>query len=52
MKKIQKYPVLQELKGLIRSQGKSYRSLSKETGISVDSLNNKLQSRYLDREQT
>lgn len=42
MKKLQKYPVLCELKGLIRSKGKTYRSLSKETGMSVDSLNNKL----------
>lgn len=42
MKKRQRYPVLYELKGLIRSQGKTYRSLSEETGMSVDSLNNKL----------
>ncbi|WP_321024973.1 helix-turn-helix domain-containing protein [Eisenbergiella porci] len=40
--KTQRYPVLCELKGLIRSKGKTYRSLSKETGISVDALNNKL----------
>lgn len=42
LKKKKKYPVLYDLKGLIRSRGKTYRSLSEETGMSVDSLNNKL----------
>ena len=41
MKK-RKYEVLNALKGRIREENKNYRSLSKETGISVNALNNKL----------
>lgn len=36
------YEILNALKGKIREENKNYRSLSKETGISVNSLNNKL----------
>lgn len=36
------YEVLNALKGKIREENKNYRSLSKETGISVNALNNKL----------
>lgn len=36
------YEVLNALKGRIREENKNYRSLSKETGISVNALNNKL----------
>lgn len=41
MKK-QKYPVLNELKGKIRAENQTYRSLSEMTGISTGVLNNKL----------
>ena len=36
------YDILNALKGKIREENKNYRSLSKETGISVNALNNKL----------
>lgn len=36
------YEILNALKGKIREENKNYRSLSKETGISVNALNNKL----------
>lgn len=36
------YEVLNALKGKIKEEQKNYRSLSKETGISVNALNNKL----------
>lgn len=36
------YEVLNALKGKIREENENYRSLSKETGISVNALNNKL----------
>ena len=36
------YEILNALKGKIREENKKYRSLSKETGISVNALNNKL----------
>lgn len=36
------YEVLNALKGKIREENKNYRSLSRETGISVNALNNKL----------
>lgn len=36
------YEVLNALKGKIREENKNYRSLSKEIGISVNALNNKL----------
>ena len=42
MAKIRKYPILNELKGKMREEGKTYRSLSNETGLSVDTINNKL----------
>ncbi len=42
MKKQRKYPVLQELKGKIREEGKTYKTLSLETGMSVDCINNKV----------
>lgn len=41
MKK-KKYDVLNALKGRIREEGYTYRTLSKETNISVDALSNKL----------
>lgn len=36
------YEILNALKGKIREENMNYRSLSKETGISVNALNNKL----------
>ena len=36
------YEILNALKGKIREENKNYRSLSKETGISVNALNIKL----------
>lgn len=36
------YEILNALKGKIREENKNYRSLSKETGISVNALNNNL----------
>lgn len=36
------YDVLNALKGKIREENESYRSLSKKTGISVNALNNKI----------
>ena len=42
MAKERKHPVLNSLKGRVREEGETYRSLSKKTGMSVDSLNNKL----------
>ena len=42
MPKMQKYPVMSALKGRIREENQTYRSLSNETGISVDAINSKL----------
>lgn len=42
MAKKRKYPVLDELKGKIRAERKTYRSLSLETGISLNAINDKL----------
>lgn len=40
--KTRKYVELVKLKGLMREKKMSYRKLSKETKISVDALNNKI----------
>lgn len=36
------YPILNELKGKIRLENKTYKSISQEIGISIDALNNKI----------
>lgn len=41
MKK-KKYDILNALKGRIREEGYTYRSLSEKAGISLDALNNKI----------
>lgn len=41
-KKVKRYEELKELKGRMRKEGYTYRKLSEETGISVDTINNKL----------
>lgn len=38
----QKYPVLNKLKGKITEQGESYRSIAVKTGISLNTLSNKI----------
>lgn len=43
----QKYPVLYKIKGRITEKGESYRSLSQKTGISLNSLSNKINGYYL-----
>ncbi len=42
MQKTKRYPELNALKGKMREEKKTYRSLSAETGLSVDAINNKL----------
>jgi len=37
-----KYPELNKLKGKMREKGETYRSMSKKTGIPLNTLNNKL----------
>lgn len=36
------YPILNDLKGKIRLENKTYKSISQEIGISIDALNNKM----------
>lgn len=40
--KVRKYRELTELKGRIREKKKSYRFISEETGISLSTINNKI----------
>lgn len=42
MKKDKKYPTLNKIKGRITERGESYRSVSQKTGISLNSLSNKI----------
>ncbi len=37
-----KYPELNKLKGKMREQGETYRTMSQKTGIPLNTLNNKL----------
>ncbi len=37
-----KHPELKKLKGLMREKGETYRSLSKKTGIPLNTLSNKI----------
>ena len=38
----QKYPELRKIKGRITEKGETYRSVSEKTGISLNSLSNKI----------
>ena len=45
-KKSRKYPELNALKGRIREQNSSYRKLSEEIGIAVNTLSDKINGYY------
>lgn len=46
IKKKKKYPELNALKGLIREKGTSYRKVSNEIGIAVNTLSDKINGFY------